>query len=197
MKKQTTALCAATLSLFLLFSLASSDYESYSNDYSDDISNGNYADSDTKAASTTTTAETTKKRLVTPCEFTQDNVVVYIEAEYLDSIPNDDFGLYTLPSGYKYLVLGIVFENHTDSDIFVSTSDFSVYADNSLCSEKIIMVDGVDTMASISSGREATIYGFYAVPANSRNVEIEYQQGWLSDKVVITVGASSSTYWND
>ena len=148
MKKQTTALCAATLSLFLLFSLASSDYESYSNDYSDDISNGNYADSDTKAASTTTTAETTKKRLVTPCEFTQDNVVVYIEAEYLDSIPNDDFGLYTLPSGYKYLVLGIVFENHTDSDIFVSTSDFSVYADNSLCSEKIIMVDGVDTMAT-------------------------------------------------
>ncbi len=199
MKKQTMALCAATLALFMLFSMASSSssgYNSYSDDYSDDYSNSNLVSSDveqtTKASTTTTTtttiAETTIGKLVTPCEFTIDNVVYGVDVMSLNSIPGDSYGLYSLPSGYMYLVVGVNFINNSRSDIFVSTSDFSVYADNRLCDEKTVFVDGLDSYATISSGREALIYGFFAVPKDYKTIEIEYQKSWLSDKVIITAG---------
>ncbi len=206
MKKQTIALSVTTLALFMMFSMASSgssEYDSYSDDnsysnnnYSDDKSNSDidsFIDSNLDLDSTTktTSAETTRK-LVTPCEFTLDDVDYYVETASINRIPNDDLGLYTLPDGQKYLVVAVQFRNNTSSDVIVSSSDFTVYADNRLCDEKWILIDGIDSSASVSSGREAVIYGFYAVPTDFKSIEIEYQKGWLSDKIIITAGTIES-----
>lgn len=177
MKKKTTILCALILSVFTLFSLASSG----SNSSPRVISNGN-------SGSTGGTSATTQVQLVTPCQFSYNNVSLGIDTEYWDSIPNDTLGLYTLPNGQRYLVVGVRFRNDSNNDIFVSTMDFQVYADNRLCDEKVILNDNIETMATISSGREADIVGFYAVPNDANTVEIEYESSIFSDKVVITVG---------
>lgn len=127
-------------------------------------------------------------QLVTPCEFTYNDVLYSVSSEFWDSIPNDTLNLYALPSGQQYLVLTIGVANGKKNDFYVSTSDFQVYADNRLCDEKIIVQDGIDSYANIASGRYAAIYGFYAVPKNANNIEIEYSQDMFANKVTIEVG---------
>lgn len=206
MKKRTIALCIVTLALFMLFSMASSgssEQNYYSDNNTSSENNNTYSDDDSDFdldsfldidsyldvdSTTKATSAETKSRLVTPCEFTLDNVDYYVETASLDRIPNDDLGLYSLPSGQMYLVIAVQFRNNTNSDIYVSSSDFSVYTDNRLCDEKWILVDGIDSSASVSSGREAVIYGFFAVPTDYSSIEIEYQKDWLSDKITIIAG---------
>lgn len=185
MNKRSTILSILVLSVFMIFAMASS-----STDSSPSIINNGDSDSNSESSSN----ETTEVELVTPCEFTYNDIQVAIQTEYLGRIPNDNLGLYTLPSGQRYLLVGVGFYNGTNSDIFVSTSDFQVYADNILCDEVYVMHCEVDTSATISSGRTAYIMGFYPVPTDAETTEIEYEQSWLTDKLVITVGEFTSIY---
>lgn len=197
----TTTSTTTSVDVSELLNDVEDQYSEMVDDYIDDVS-GDYLDTDTEtttttettteATTTTTTVETTNSKLETPCSFTVNDVDVYIEVMYMDSLPFDDgLGLYELPNNYQYMVVGIGFYNGNNYDVYVSTYDFQVYADNILCNEEYIYADGIESSATISSGRQAVIYGVYEVPINANTVEIEYTQDFLSDTVVITVDETS------
>ena len=179
-KLRNTVTCALVLALFASFAMASDSSKLSSS-----------KEAKVSIVKNDNAGELDPSRLVTPCTFTYDNEIgISIDATYLDSIPNDSLGLYTLPSGYRYLVVGIACTNGKKSDHYISTSDFQVYADNKLCDEKYILDDNIETSATISSGRSAQLSGFYAVPKDAKLVEIEFEPDFLSDKITIKVSAS-------
>ena len=125
--------------------------------------------------------------MVTPITFIYDDIMVAIQTEYINKIPNDSLGLYNLPSGYRYLVVYINFQNGSRSDMNVNTSQFQVYADNTLCDEKYILDDNIQSSATVSSGRDGKIMGFFAVPKDADKVEIEFEKGLLDETLKFEV----------
>lgn len=71
------------------------------------------------------------------------------------------------------------YTNTTDSDIYISESDFKLYADNTVC-ETVWLLDDSDINANISAGREATMSYTYKVPEDATVLEFEYDGtfGW-------------------
>lgn len=125
--------------------------------------------------------------LVTPCCFYYDHKAGMIETYFWDRIPNDTLGLYDLPRGYHYLVIGFGFINRSRYDENVNYTDFQVYADNLICEDKLILNDRYPYSATISSGREGIIYVFYSVPVDAETIEIEYKSSAFTDTLVFEV----------
>ncbi|MCQ2529040.1 MAG: hypothetical protein MJ108_08005 [Saccharofermentans sp.] len=125
--------------------------------------------------------------LVTPCCFKYDNMIMFIQTEYINKIPGDSLGLYDLPQGYRYLVMYITFANGSSGDMSVSTNQFEIYADNTKCDEKYILDDNIETYVSVSSGRVGKITGFYSVPKDAEKVEIEFEKGFISEMLKFEV----------
>ena len=136
----------------------------------------------TKAATATPVPQ-----LKTPAQFESGSLELYVAVAYSDTAPGDTMGLYSLPKGYHYLILMVPFRNNGTFDAFMSSSDFTVYADNLKCEEEYILTADVPTYTSVSSGRDGTICGFFKVPKDAKKIEIEYDPGLFSDTITIEV----------
>lgn len=134
--------------------------------------------------SATTAAASSSNKFEVPCAISYNTVYEFgINAELRDSIP-----YYDAVSGYEYVVVKVICNNNDSSDYFISDLNFQCYADNKLCDSYYILADGVESSATVSSGRSAEIYFAYRVPSSANSIELEFSPDWLSsEKAIITV----------
>lgn len=99
---------------------------------------------------------------------------------------DNEFGLYDLPAGMRYIMVSFTFENGGSSDASVSLYDFNCYADDTSC-EQAYLPDGNDfTLTSLSPGRNLSFQAYYKVPDNATTIELEYETDfWTGEKAVI------------
>ncbi|MBR4761072.1 MAG: DUF4352 domain-containing protein [Clostridia bacterium] len=83
--------------------------------------------------------------------------------------------------GNQYIRLHLSVANDTGSDQYIGSYDFSCYADGEKCE---ILYTGDDTLSfdSISSGRKTSGYVYFEVPANAKEIEVEYETSIWSNK---------------
>lgn len=99
----------------------------------------------------------------------------------------DEYGLYTLEDGMKYIMVSFTYENTGNSDAYVSIYDYDCYADGTLC-EQSYYFGGDFVNANISSGRNVSFETFYVVPEDATEIELEYTSNiWTSEKVIIKI----------
>lgn len=135
-----------------------------------------------------------------PVKIEQDFVTVgdYFEVDGLKVSVNDassdfrdyknDYGWNTPEQGMKYIMVSFTFENHGDSDKYVSIYDFDCYADNSVCEQQYGLDDSDFMNASLSPGRNVSFKTYYAVPVGSETIELEYEANfWTEEKVIIKI----------
>ncbi len=91
-----------------------------------------------------------------------------------------------IKSGYKILKANFEIENLGDSDIYVSTSDFSCYADGYDC-EMFWQVDDAIFSSTLSTGKKTAGSVYFEVPENVNDITIEFTDIFISNKVVFRV----------
>lgn len=99
---------------------------------------------------------------------------------------DNEYGLYDLPAGMRYIMVSFTFENGGNSDAYVSIYDFNCYADNTSC-EQAYFSDGNDfTNTNLSPGRNISFQTYYKVPDNAATIELEYETDfWTGEKAII------------
>lgn len=108
-----------------------------------------------------------------------------IDTDFTDY--EDNYGLYDLEDGMKYIMVSFTYENTGDSDAYVSIYDYDCYADGTLC-EQTYSFSGDFMNANLSSGRNVSFKTHYVVPVDATEIELEYTSNiWTSEKVIIKV----------
>lgn len=94
-------------------------------------------------------------------------------SEVKDYVSDDE---YTQPkSGYKYIKAKIDVENTGKESKYVSSYDFSCYADNTAVSEAYVSEDDEFSGSTVSTGNKALGYMYYEVPENANSIKLEYE----------------------
>lgn len=86
--------------------------------------------------------------------------------------------------GYKYIRIKISAENTSSTDSYISSFDFSCYCDG----KKVDSYYGGETEfegGSLSKGRKTDGYIYFEVLKNAKDIEIEYETNFWSDKKAI------------
>lgn len=109
------------------------------------------------------------------------NIVYVASGEYRESNeflqPKD---------GYKYIFIKLAFENTSDtSDAAISSFSFEAYADGYACDSYYGGED--DLSATLSAGRSSTGYVYFQVPVDAKDIEIEYETNWITEKKITFV----------
>lgn len=86
--------------------------------------------------------------------------------------------------GYKFIRAYFEFENTNSYDCYVSSYDFQCYADGSVTDEYIFGEDYLNG-DTLSSGRKTAGYLYYEVPSDAKEIELEYEADFWSDKKII------------
>ncbi len=107
--------------------------------------------------------------------------VVYMSSgEY---ISDNEF---TQPAqGNKYIFLQFAFENTSSSDRTVSMYNFECYADGYNASMKYFSEE--ELSATLSAGRSTSGYLYFEVPADAKEIEVEYTENVFSNKKITFV----------
>ena len=115
-----------------------------------------------------------------------DNVVMVggsFEKDGLKGTVNDadtDFTDYDDPYGFYKPGDG------KKSDAYVSSADFSCYADNESCDQSFIASVNEFSGDTLSTGRKISFSVVFAVPVDAESIELEYTANiWSSEKVII------------
>jgi hypothetical protein len=109
-----------------------------------------------------------------------------VNTEY--QVKDDEYNLYKLDEGLKYVAVSFTFENTGDTDAYVSIYDFDCYADNTACEQQYLPDGGDFVNTNLSSGRNISFTTYYAVPTDAKTVELEYTSNvWTDEKVIISV----------
>ena len=87
-------------------------------------------------------------------------------------------------SGNKVIRAYFEFENTNDYDCFVSSASFQCYADGSAADDYIFADDYLST-DTLSSGRKTAGYIYYEIPSDAKEIELEYEADFWSDKKII------------
>lgn len=105
--------------------------------------------------------------------------ISYISVE--DYISDNEF--IQPKDGYKYVKAVFEFENISDSDEYVSSFDFSCYADGYDMEQSYF--DEMKLDATLSPGRKSQGAIFFEVPVDAQEVIFEYETNfWSEDKVI-------------
>ncbi len=83
--------------------------------------------------------------------------------------------------GNKYIRLAFHVKNNSNSDKSVSVFEFKCYADGYECQATY---EEDDLSASLSKGRSADGAVYFEVPADAKEIEVEYEIDWFNDKKV-------------
>ena len=99
---------------------------------------------------------------------------------------DDPYGFYKPGDGKKYVKADFSFENNSKSDAYVSSADFSCYADNESCDQSFIASVNEFSGDTLSTGRKINFSVVFAVPVDAESIELEYTANiWSSEKVII------------
>lgn len=161
-----------------------------SGDSSSGIDNSGAADTAANKTETAETAETAPEEdsnvVKVGGSYEKDGLKFTVEDADLDyEVEDDEFGLYDLDDGMKYVSAEFTFENTGDTDQYVSIYDFDCYADNKSCEQQYISDDDFINI-NLSSGRNVSFTTFYAVPEDASSIELEYTADiWSDEKIVV------------
>lgn len=99
---------------------------------------------------------------------------------------DDPYGFYKPGDGKKYVKADFSFENNGKSDAYVSSADFSCYADNENCDQSFIASVNEFSGDTLSTGRKINFSVVFVVPVDAESIELEYTANiWSSEKVII------------
>ena len=99
---------------------------------------------------------------------------------------DDPYGFYKPGDGKKYVKADFSFENNGKSDAYVSSADFSCYADNESCDQSFIASVNEFSGDTLSTGRKISFSVVFEVPVDAESIELEYTANiWSSEKVII------------
>ena len=99
---------------------------------------------------------------------------------------DDPYGFYKPGDGKKYVKADFSFENNGKSDAYVSSADFSCYADNESCDQSFIASVNEFSGDTLSTGRKINFSVVFAVPVDAESIELEYTANiWSNEKVII------------
>lgn len=88
--------------------------------------------------------------------------------------------------GNVYYKMDFEFENISDSDQHVSSFYFKCYADGYDMEQSYM--DGMDLDATLSPGKKTKGSVFFEVPADSKEITLEYETNfWTEDKIIFIV----------
>lgn len=96
----------------------------------------------------------------------------------------DEYGLYKLDDGFKYIKVSFTYKNNNDSDEYVSIYDYECYSDGQLCEQTYYFNDDF-VNANIGKNRNVSFSTYYIVPIDAKSIELEYTQMWDNDKIII------------
>lgn len=101
----------------------------------------------------------------------------------------EDYSEYLGPKdGYKVVMAKFEVENIGEDDQYVSSIDFSCYADGVAMEEFYYANDNYETLSSTISSEKTTIgYVFYEVPEDSENITLEYDASWTDSNNITFV----------
>ena len=95
---------------------------------------------------------------------------------------NGNHSRYSQPkNGYKYIRVYFIIKNTNSSDRYLSSYDFTCYADDAKM-EEYIWGDNTLESGKISNGRNIQGYVYFEVPKNAQKIEIEYETDWWTDE---------------
>lgn len=86
--------------------------------------------------------------------------------------------------GNKVIRAYLEFENTNNYDCYVSSYDFQCYADGSVADD-YYYADDYLSGNTLSSGRKTSGYLYYEVPSDAKEIELEYEADFWSDKKII------------
>ncbi len=109
--------------------------------------------------------------------------ITYVKAEKWTE--NNQF---LLPDeGYMYIRLYLSVENTSDSDKYISSFEFTCYADGKKEQSVYLSTDALEG-GTLSSGRKDEGYIYFMVPENAKEIEVEYETSfWTSKKAILKV----------
>ena len=92
--------------------------------------------------------------------------------------------------GYMYIRLKISANNTSSSDRYISSFEFECYADGKKESSTIVGDDILEG-GNLSSGRNTDGYIYFSVPADAKEIEVEYETSfWTNKKAIFAVELS-------
>lgn len=86
--------------------------------------------------------------------------------------------------GFMYIALQITAENKSSTDKYISSFEFECYADGT----KVESYYGGENNfegGTLSAGRKAEGYIYFTVPEDAKEIEVEYETNYWSDKKAI------------
>lgn len=86
--------------------------------------------------------------------------------------------------GNKYIRIKISAENTSSVDRYISYLDFTCYCDGAKA-ENFYTGDKILTGGTLSSGRKTDGYVYFEIPENAKEVEVEYETSFWTDKKAI------------
>ena len=86
--------------------------------------------------------------------------------------------------GYMYVKLYLSVENTADSDRYISSFEFVCYADGKK-QEPYYTGDGTLEGGNLSAGRTDEGYIYFSVPKDAKDIEVEYETSFWTDKKAI------------
>lgn len=120
-------------------------------------------------------------------EFAKGDVVETksLKVSFLDCGEFTDYSEYSEPAkGNKIIYATFEFENISDDNEYISTGDFSCYADGYDC-KSYYDFDQESLDATLSKGRKTKGKIFFEVPKDAKEIKIEYDINFLtSDKII-------------
>ncbi|MBQ8210719.1 MAG: DUF2116 family Zn-ribbon domain-containing protein [Clostridia bacterium] len=110
-----------------------------------------------------------------------------VEITYVSAEKWTGYSQYSAPADGNMIVrIALEVVNNGTSDFGITMYDFNCYADNQAMSEYWNADDWIS--ATVSSGRSASGYVYFEVPANAESIEIEYETNyWTDEKAVFVV----------
>ncbi len=126
----------------------------------------------------------------TQTEFAKGDVLETssLKISYLDCGKYTDYSKYLAPDkGNKVIYATFEFENISDEDQFVSSYDFTCYADGYDCDE-FYGGDEETLSATLSAGKKTKGTVLFEVPKDAKEITLEYEVDyWTSDKITFVI----------
>ena len=121
---------------------------------------------------------------------TISGIVTYADLDYKNI--NDVWA--QIPAGKKAVFVKIKVTNISAKSNYVSVGDFDCYVDGISVDSELISGASEDYNANIAAGRSAILGALYIVPADSKNIELEYNPiGESSDRTIIVISDENTT----
>ncbi|MBP3330421.1 MAG: DUF4352 domain-containing protein [Clostridia bacterium] len=110
-----------------------------------------------------------------------------LKITYVASGEYKDYSEYLAPKdGYKIIYIDLKAENIGSEDAYISTFEFTCYADDKAMES--YYGAGDDISATLSTGRSTSGKVYFEVPVNAENIEIEYETDyWENEKAIFVV----------